>query len=104
MIVIYALCMIPFLMLPIILMATRGKVRDGEYGKSLVGTVPRTAPPPGAAVATVVVPFGSIIVVAAYQGTIGLAAIAVLTLLTLVFGRIVYSAASKRFEQNKGTE
>jgi hypothetical protein len=96
MLVLYAFCAIPFLMLGVICFAIVGKVREGRYSKSLLGDAPVETPPPAVALALVIGPFLAIIMSAVLTGAIGWIAAAALLAVGAILSRFVYCAAAKR--------
>jgi hypothetical protein len=61
MLILYAFCAIPFVILGVICFVMVGKVREGRYKNSFLGDAPIEGPKPEAAVALVMAPFATII-------------------------------------------
>jgi hypothetical protein len=107
MLLLYAFCAVPFLMLGVIGLALVGKVREGRYRKHLFGCPPVDAPKPAAAVAMVMAPFPAVILVALATEQIGWLSGVALMASAVALSLLVYVAAAKRCaessDQNRGT-
>jgi hypothetical protein len=103
MLIIYALCLTPFLMVGIMCVAIVRLVREGRYRKNLIGAPPTDAPPPATAVALVMSPI-AVVILAAVQSELGWASTAALTGGASVLGFFVYSAAARRYKRHRNVE